>query len=444
VNNLQQLKDRVVDGYLSYKLNAAQVTKLSQELDQGDTLAHDLDAFEQGQGSDDHSKDGLPGALDKLGVTEMVDSLGQDKPWTAREKAAYRRLRTPDELVNLSAPVKSESAQPFLAAAEKLLPSIDTDHDGHLTLAEIDHGMADPALHGEASGVLGAERHDFKKMTQDNAGLSAADLENFVAHGSSSETSQVAVEFHNFTLRSDQFAAQPSVPIEQEHIGHFDFQQGSAGSCVEMSTIATLTDSKLQSMFHTNDDGTITVHFADGKNETVAEPTPTERAYQARGISGERWPAVLEMAMGQRIAETGPDKLPRTAMNGQNIAGTLKAFTGEEASVNHLDQMSLNQTREALEKAVSTGESIVVGSLNARSDDKDLNALNTLHNGIHNNHAYAVLGYDAKQDLVTLRNPWHKKEWVVNPDGVDDGIFKMPLADMNSSYNLFVYTTPGK
>jgi hypothetical protein len=55
--------------------------------------------------------------------------------------------------------------------------------------------------------------------------------------------------------------------------------------------------------------------------------------------------------------------------------------------------------------------------------------------GIYRNHGYTLWGYDSATQTVTLRNPhgyggeWKQQPNRLPPDGRDDGIFEMPLAD---------------
>ena len=49
------------------------------------------------------------------------------------------------------------------------------------------------------------------------------------------------------------------------------------------------------------------------------------------------------------------------------------------------------------------------------------------------NHAYTVMGYDAKTQTVTVRNPWGQNE-LADRDGKDDGIFQMPLKEFHVNF----------
>jgi hypothetical protein len=65
-----------------------------------------------------------------------------------------------------------------------------------------------------------------------------------------------------------------------------------------------------------------------------------------------------------------------------------------------------------------------------------------LENGIINSHAYAVVSYDAKDDRVTLRNPWGRGEWAHSADGQDDGQFSMPFINFYASFKELYIPVP--
>jgi hypothetical protein len=438
------LKDRTRNDYLSYKITSAQLNQVTDDLRAGqtDSVGHELVTMEQHPGKPGKDADVKQSSLDFLGLT---DNLPSNRSWTQLERATYRRLTTPEELVTPTARHSHKGSDAYVDATEKLFAGLDTDHDGKLTEAELDAGMARADFQGADAAAVATTRRNYAslasltKQDRDKNGISTADLETFRSEGfgrNASGTSSLNVTFTKFSARA--LEMKPAVPVEQEHIDPFAIRQGSAGTCMLLSTLAGDSQQELQTMFHTNDNGTINVQFKDGVKETVADLTTTERLYHASGDQGERWPGVLEMAMGEKLA-AGTDKLPRTMINGVPRQQAIVAVTGQGSTTEALACLSVDQTRTMLEDELAKQAHIVADTCQFASADKAVQGLEKLKNGLVDGHAYTVLGFDAKSDMVTVRNPWHRQEWVVNPDGKDDGIFQLPLKQFYSSYGFVAY-----
>ena len=73
-----------------------------------------------------------------------------------------------------------------------------------------------------------------------------------------------------------------------------------------------------------------------------------------------------------------------------------------------IDQISPNQTRELLTKLTQGSGTQVCASRSAPHGDDQKFSVERLRNGIANNHAYQIQGYDPVSDQVQLRNPWHR------------------------------------
>jgi hypothetical protein len=449
--DLNSLKDRTRNDYLSYKMSSAQLNEVTNQLRQVKTgelapaaMTQDLVTLEQHPAHAGKDADAKKASLDFLGLRKTVASLPDDKPWTNVERATYRRLTTPEELVNHSKPQTHKGSDAYVDATTALFPKIDSDHNGELTTAEVDAAMAKKQFKGADAAALSTTRSNFDALAQlsgDKNGISKADLAMFRETGVGASTPNVNYGFQNDTAAA--LKMKRAAPIEQEHIDPMSIHQGSAGSCVLLSSSAGDSREALKAMFHTNDNGTINVHFKDGTDETVTDLTTSERLYHAQGDNGERWPGVLEMAMGEKLA-AGTDKLPRTIINGIDRHLALKAVTGHDSKTVGLAEISVDQTRSLLQDELAKHAHIIADTCHPAPPLASDQVLDKLKNGVVDGHAYTVLGYDAKSDEVTVRNPWHQQEWVVNPDGKDDGVFKLPLKQFYSSYGYVTYTTTGK
>lgn len=146
----------------------------------------------------------------------------------------------------------------------------------------------------------------------------------------------------------------------------------------------------------------------------------------------------MEIAMGQRLFKAKPasDGSFRTSINGQPVETTIAALSGYPSKRYSLDSQTPNQVRALLTELSKVGGPVVCASRSVGGADDSAITVESLKNGIANNHAYTLrdVRYDPSTDMVSLRNPWRRGEWTIKPDGVEDGKFQMPLLDFYSSY----------
>ena len=200
-------------------------------------------------------------------------------------------------------------------------------------------------------------------------------------------------------------------PLASETISPAHITQGTVGSCVMLATLIGCSANRSWANYDLvqSDEPVQRVTFPDGSQETVTEPTLAERFYHARGLEGERWPAVLEKAMGQKLfhEKRSGERSLRSAIDGIEPERALEILTGRGAVKMSLDEMSPQQVRQQLAELVKRGGPVICGSRPRALGD--FISVEELHNGIVNSHCYAVVGFDG--ETVTLRNPWHRKEW---------------------------------
>ncbi len=314
----------------------------------------------------------------------------------------------------------------------------DRDGDARLTISELDHIMSG-GFYGEwtedaqdlprAATLATVRRYsEFIGAADpyDGEGVTQSDLMKF-----SQGVSSVNEAFSKYL---DEGRELQTRPIAMESIAPEHVAQGTVGSCVMLSTLIGLDEGALRAMIEPMKEGQFEVHFPDGSLETVPEPTLAERFYHAVGQDGDRWPAILEKAMGQKLFQEkrGEQRTLRAAIDGVDPERALEILTGGVALRVSLDEMSPEQTRRHLQDAFESGGPVICASRPEALSD--FISVEELHNGIINSHCYAVLGYDQDTDTVTLRNPWHRKEWAGSGDGIDDGRFEMPLVDFYCSF----------
>ncbi len=324
-------------------------------------------------------------------------------------------------------------AYPDLAAAgQRNFTAWDTDKNGNLSAAEMNSAMADKGNTGVNAVALATLRRNYQD------GLSLKDLETFQNGSATPELAQL------FSDTNRNFANMAHRGPGADKLGEIDpttVQQGFAGSCMLLAGLNGMKPEDISKMIKPNDDGTYTVKFANGKQTTVPAPTEAERLYGAHGGDGGYWPTVLESALGKVIGERdGRD--PRQSMDGITPTDLMSHLTGQEVTGISFDKSSHNDAREALGKLeFGPGHPIVASTRDMTETGMlkpEFSAVERLENGLNNNHAYAVLGFDRESNLVTLRNP-HGEGELNGADKINDGTFQIPFDRFYASFHGVVH-----
>lgn len=438
---------RLVEAYLGHRLNAQQLADLSKNRESaGPEWESDFERFTDPNAvSQEVDSVDLKGVLSDLGLQDRFGSLGDDEVWSAEDRALYRRLA--HEETRLEGKEVSVSGNGnFTVTAHTIMEKWDRNGDLQLTPDEIDNAMSggfygqerEMADTPESAAALVTLREKMKTIESvrpvPGYGVSTHSLLTMEsAEDGVPKLIRQSVEA-NFekNLNRAMSLGEPK-PLEQEAIAPTTIRQGKIGSCVMLSTLAGLPEENLRGMLQPQPEGGVLVAFADGIEEQIAEPTLAERVLHSSGEDGDRWPALFEIAMAQRLYQEGAGEGGdlRSAIDGIAPERAIAALAGKETDRRSLDEISVEETRVALAELTERDGPVICGSRPvARGDFIDVEKL---HNGIENGHAYTVLGFDAETDEVTLRNPWGKGEWLFQ-DSPDDGIFTMPVRDFYTSF----------
>lgn len=448
------LRQQISQAFVSHRLNNSELVAVTRRLQECEAEQRSpqptsdlLKKFSQVNVDqrDPVGPDEVQQAVAYLRLDSYANRLSEDKAWTPYERALYRRLSClENDPVPTAALPESQGSPAFAAAVNKNFQQWDLDGDGALSNIELDQALANPELKGEAAAaavVLRRQSTALQTCTNPTSsgkkGVTRADLEYFTAHGvpdNSAATFKI-----NMGFKANCKAAASLGPAPELLSENFDpnlVEQGRAGSCVLLSTQSGANPEKLKSMLEPLPNGTINVHFADGQSENVRDLTMAERLYHAKSPNGGRWPGLVEVAIGQRIFAHSPkeDGSFRSAANGINPEEASLALHGRSIARANLDEMSLKETRQMLISLMDCPQPWLAGSRKTVKGQDSVVSIEDLHNGIHNNHAYSIQGFEPETDTVRLRNPWRHGEWVIRPDGRDDGTFSMPLRDFYASY----------
>jgi hypothetical protein len=215
-----------------------------------------------------------------------------------------------------------------------------------------------------------------------------------------------------------------------------DVFQGAVGDCYLVASLAEVAyrnASQITNMFIVNGDGTYTVRFRQGSTAhyvTVDAYLPTYSngmaMYAGYGLmynnaSGELWVALAEKAYVQlhemgwvRSGLPGNGQNSYAAIEGGYIASALSHITGQSATYTWT---SASTSFTTFVNAYNGGKMIGFASY----------ANPPAGSGVVGSHAYAVVGYNAANQTVTLFNPW----------GIQYGLITMSWSQIQANFQYF-------
>jgi hypothetical protein len=219
---------------------------------------------------------------------------------------------------------------------------------------------------------------------------------------------------------------------------HTDVRQGALGDCYLLATLAEValrSPATLTNMFVVNGDGTYTVKFFNNASVThyvtVDSQLPTDSAgrliYASRGVmnwnsTNELWVALAEKAYVQlnefgfvRPGLPGNGLNAYSAIEGGYIYAAMNQVTGRAVAAFAATSSTANFT--TFVNAFNQGKLIGFAS-------KPTPAAGS---GVVGNHAYAVVGYNANNQTITLYNPW----------GPEYGLVVMSWSQIQANFNYF-------
>ena len=200
------------------------------------------------------------------------------------------------------------------------------------------------------------------------------------------------------------------------------------GDCQFLAAVGSLVaqdPGAINDMITPNANGTYSVTFPGGSTVTVNAPTRAEiAAFSTSGADG-MWLTLLERAYAQ---SQDPDAIiPQDDIQGSGSSGAIEALSGGTGVNLDLTAFTGQDTiRERMGEAFDNGRIVTVG-------------LNSDTEGLPGGHRYSVVGYDAANDTVTIRNPWGHTEHEDSTDGSNDGTFTLSIAEFDHIFDRVYY-----
>jgi hypothetical protein len=225
--------------------------------------------------------------------------------------------------------------------------------------------------------------------------------------------------------------------------------QGPIGDCFFFSLtgcLAALHPRRIVTMIEPERDGAFLVRFPRRRPVRVPPLTQAEMLVNnsASTLGDGQWPVVLEKAVGELLREHArPSRRTAEATdaiaNGGSTERMLHLYTGHASHDFTLRTPRgavgrLREIRRLLPEALAHGRLAAV-SMHARP------ASPAKIPGLGYDHAYAVLGYDRRSDMVTVWNPWGNTFNPKGPEGpahgfiTRHGVFHIPLTMLYHNFS---------
>ena len=246
-------------------------------------------------------------------------------------------------------------------------------------------------------------------------------------------------------------------------------KQGPLGDCFFVAAVGAFAHrdpEALKRMLVAQEDGNVRARFGNGQTIVVWPLSDAELALS--GSTGDEglWLPVLEKAMGSLRQDANPEKYDTdTATDaiarGGSTASMLRILTGHTTTRIALKKRPRSTKKDergnpVLEPSQPAGEHAALAvrvreALTQALSSRRLAACGTLQEaqpkGIAQKHAYAVLAFDAAQDVVHLWNPHGNTHTPKGPAGLEHGYptkagrFSVPVAEFVRIFGSVVVET---
>jgi hypothetical protein len=330
----------------------------------------------------------------------------------------------------------------------------DQDHNGELSVSELDAAVADPKTAGESAAAIVALKQASRNKKFTLPALTFDNLRTMALAAPLADRPNLPLMYASARkkiekTRRDLFV---SGAPKLENI-----RQGRLGDCFCLAPLGAMLARNPQEVadrFVRQPDDSY--QFVFGVTPVhVTAPTDAEIALTAASEQDGLWVSLYEKAVGtDRLQEKPGTATIGSATTGSAIdavgkggsAGTMLArLTGHKitrfscraakASSSADREMQMQTLRKQLLATIQDHRLITCGTLKTTTP------------GITPNHAYAVLGYDEKADTLRLWNPHGDSFTPKGPEGLEhgyarkSGVFSIPLSDFVMQFSGVAFET---
>jgi hypothetical protein len=427
-------------------------------------------------------------------------------------------------LLCLSAPAALPGVQPgthtpFVTVLLRNWDLLDTNHDGVLSVAEIDRAVLDPSIKGEDAAVVGtlklmsrstkvtvptlsreyfleydrqASRHARKiapaaaeAATSDTT--SSAAPTTMPARGQTVAGKTTAINWDLYFAAGKKRIARGRGVDSPDQVDLADLRQGALGDCFLVATVGSMAahrPAELNQLIKPTADGNYQVTLPGVAPFTIHALTQSELVLSSTSSGEGVWLAALEQGFGKfrarqkgSVDEEGTDLIaaggqPGATMSlltGHRYKRVFLAVTAERRKTEEAKMLPILRenliaslkdhrlmtasvtppTPPTTSPATNGNVAPSTGPSRGPSSRPVLTAamLPKLPPDINSKHSYAVLGYDAKTDMLTIWNPHGQTFKPKGPDGLQNGYttthgeFHVPLKEAYSFFTEFYFET---
>ncbi len=349
-----------------------------------------------------------------------------------------------------------ESSTPFTEQVSALFDAWDRNADGTLQGGELDALVEDPSITGKTAATLAA----LKIVERGNKWtLGPYTRELFSKYAAAKKQGLKKEEWPNFdalyagALRRIQRCG-PAVFAEGQPRLE-DVNQGTIGDCFFLAPLGALVHrdpERVRGMIRDNGDGTFTVRFGDGSTVRVAAPSDTELAMSSSTDRGGRWVPIFEKAFATVRNNERPESKQKESetdviARGGAIGPSIRTLTGRPFKQFPLRTRGKTDPPKdgEVEAKLPKLREILLSSIEERRLACCGTPKMVATPGVNGKHAYAVIGFDEKEDAVRLWNPHGNNFKPKGEPGLKngyetrDGLFTIPLADFVRIFNGVSY-----
>jgi len=325
--------------------------------------------------------------------------------------------------------VEKSAGDSFESVVREHFEYWDVDHDGRVTLAEVDRLIPLAGIPAEASAAIAALHRYLVKHQH-----SALSFEFLLHPPQGKNAPNFEKDFHAAKARIagvTRVLFTPGAPtLDAIH-------QGSLGDCFFLAPVGALVHRDpefVRNKFVTYDDGSFDVKFPGDIREHYSRITDVQIAITSSEGKEGLWLTALELATGRKLKNelANEGKGNGIASIDSVAGGGSAALAMAELTGHKIFRIELRShgSADAIRQAVHTARAnhcIVCVGIEAFGE--------TAPPGVNLHHAYALLGYDREKDAFLLWNPHgttHRPEGrpgPVNGYVTEHGRFYMPVAD---------------
>lgn len=338
----------------------------------------------------------------------------------------------------ISADKVRQETKDFCAIFERLFAKLDANRDGKLDLAELKKALHDPSIKKDDAAALATlfslvQMEDGlpdgltrEKLAEIKSGAGGSDLNDWVA-----------ILFQN--NRTDLGWKSREVFTGGQPVAE-TVKQGRFGTCYFLAALvakAKADPDSIKKMIKDNGNGTFTVTFPGARAVTVQAPTDAELLVHASAGSNGMWVTIIEKAYGQMRNQDADKPLaePMDQVEGGTADDGIGPLTKKGLDEDELWITFESTTRAKIQKALKNHKMITCRVKKGGSKE------------VQDQHAYTVIGYDPKTDMVTIRNPWGQggnRAEPQNPDGSAkdgqmDGVFQLTISQFDDIFTAIAY-----